>query len=1261
MRLLIDMQAAQTPQSRDRGVGRYSTNLAREIAALRGSRETLIIANELFEDAYDEIIEGFGNVVARNRISAYRYPIPANAIWSREDVQRTIASETIINHVSRLSPDLFHISHLFEDFHGPAVVPEYSPLGATTVFSATFYDLIPLIFRDHYLSNEAYEQWYFARLGLARNLDLMLAISESTRNDLIDRLGVSPDRVVSIGGACEERFKRIDIAQPERESLFRRCGISKPFVLYTGGDDHRKNLVSAVQGFGALPSHIKDKYQLVIACRLSPPREMELRSSAEQHKVRQEDLVLPGFVADADLVALYNLCSLFVFPSLYEGFGLPVLEAMSCGAPVLGGNNSSIQEVINNQDALFDASRPDSIAAAMSRVLGDAGLASSLRERGLNHSKTFSWASTAARAIEALEDAFARKASRPASVVVDWLPRRKLAYFTPLPPAKSGIADYNAVFLPYLSRYFDIDVFVDETQRPTLPFKGMFAIRSHNEFRAMSDEFFAIMYEVGNSEFHAYMLKLLEEFPGIVGLHDAYLSGLIGYTTFTEDPSFIYREALYSHGARARRVLAPFSAQDDALGNLMRQFPITKRVLDQAIGVISHAPFNLELSREHYPQGWLAPFRTIKQVVQLPKCTDVRERDRIRAALGFESADFIVATFGHIAWTKLGDVLLRAFKNSGLGREKRAKLVFAGELARDEYGERLKNDVLQSGIADRIRITGFLEERSFSEYLQVTDLAVQLRQFSRGGTPKGVLDCLAHGVPVVINDYASYRDYPDGVAHKIAENPSEEDVARALDRLHSDEAYRKSVAEAGRRYVKAEHDPERIAAEYACAIHDFVNRKDRGAVETAIAAISASVARGKVGDSSIEEIARAITKPVRAFVPRRLVIDVTPTAAFDHRTGIQRVVRNVLRGIYCSERPGFSAEAVSATDRGLVRPTTFLGSLQVLLKHEFSEKPPSVTVEQGDVVLLLDPFPSHIDSISPLVQEARRNRAIVYTAVYDILPIRSPQYFVEGGSAHFQRWLDWCIEHSDGFVCISRAVADELIEYIIERSTKKRRQLKVGWFHLGAELEAHVGTRQADHSAATFGRYFLMVGTIEPRKGHELALEAFESLWDEGYESGLVIVGKHGWMAEQFIEKLRSHAALRTRLRYFPRVDDETLHQLYGNAEALLMPSAGEGFGLPIVEAARKGVPVIATDLPVFREIGQHHISYIHDRSAAAIKETVLEWSRKRDLNMLPDIRRMKVLSWEQSANMLLQVVLDENWYKVLAPNQTTGQLELKE
>ena len=238
-----------------------------------------------------------------------------------------------------------------------------------------------------------------------KRYDALLAISEATRRDCLRLLGVAADRVTTIGAASDERFFTPDRSEPPSaasRSLLKGLGINRPFVLNVGGFDVRKNLWMLIDAFALLPEPLRRELQFVMTFTvLDSDRDRLLRHARAAGL--GDALVVTGEVSDAALKVLYQRCAAFVFPSLYEGFGLPLLEAMHCGAAVVAGNNSSQVEVVGEAGLLANASDACDIAAKLARVLEDPELGRVLRTRAVVQAGQFSWSATAARATAVLE------------------------------------------------------------------------------------------------------------------------------------------------------------------------------------------------------------------------------------------------------------------------------------------------------------------------------------------------------------------------------------------------------------------------------------------------------------------------------------------------------------------------------------------------------------------------------------------------------------------------------------------------------------------------------------------------------------------------------------------------------------------------------------------------------------------------------------------------------------------------------------------
>jgi glycosyltransferase involved in cell wall biosynthesis len=216
----------------------------------------------------------------------------------------------------------------------------------------------------------------------------VIAISAATRQDLIEYVGVAPDRIdVVHSGVDHERFSA-RAADGEYEEVVRRLGFDEPFLLCLGASDARKNLPLLVRAFGQ--SGVARELRLVFAGPISDRQRARLLEAVRESAVESRVLIM-GYIDDALLVALYRQCLAYVFPSSYEGFGLPILEAMACGAATLTSGLSALAEVAGDAALTLPSLDQDVLAAGIARIAADATLRSQLRERGLEHVKTFTW------------------------------------------------------------------------------------------------------------------------------------------------------------------------------------------------------------------------------------------------------------------------------------------------------------------------------------------------------------------------------------------------------------------------------------------------------------------------------------------------------------------------------------------------------------------------------------------------------------------------------------------------------------------------------------------------------------------------------------------------------------------------------------------------------------------------------------------------------------------------------------------------------
>lgn len=400
MRLVIDMQGAQSG-SRLRGIGRYSIELVKAILNNRGNHEVILALSDLFPETIEPIRGMFYDLIPQDNIRVWEAPGPTREIDADNGVRQQVAERIREAFLESLQPDIVLLPSLFEGF-GDDAVTSVGVMRFPTPTAIILHDLIPFISPE---SNESksFRNWYNKKIEYLKKASLLLAVSESSRQEALEYLNFEPQKVVTISGGVGRLFRKFEISDQERQMIFNKFNIQKPFIMYTGGADENKNLHRLVRAFHLLPQSVQNQFQLVFVGDMPLGHIEDLKRTAKKKSLPINALLFTGYVDDNDLLKLYNLCSLFVFPSLHEGLGFPPLEAMACGAPVIGSDRTSLKEVIGKKEAFFDPFSEESISKKILEVLSNESLKQNLIEHGLSHVKNFTWNRTAQTALEALE------------------------------------------------------------------------------------------------------------------------------------------------------------------------------------------------------------------------------------------------------------------------------------------------------------------------------------------------------------------------------------------------------------------------------------------------------------------------------------------------------------------------------------------------------------------------------------------------------------------------------------------------------------------------------------------------------------------------------------------------------------------------------------------------------------------------------------------------------------------------------------------
>lgn len=825
MRIVIDMQGAQS-ESRFRGIGRYSMALALAIARNAGEHEIWLVLNASFPESIEHIRHAFKGLIPQEHIRVFEVPLAVAEENPNNTVNARVAELIREYFLEQLNPDTILLTSLFEGYIDNAV----TSIGnfSSTPTAVILYDLIPYLDQKKYLPEKYQHDYYMRKIESLKNANLLLSISESSKKEGLESLHIEESKIQNISTAVDESFCPLNLSEKKMQSLHDKYSITRKMIMYApGGFDVRKNFDGLIEAYGMLAKEIRKEHQLVIVSKIQDGDRHNLQHLAKNFGLSEDELVLTGYVPDKDLIALYSTATLFVFPSKHEGFGLPALEAMSCGAPVIGSNTTSIPEVIGLEEALFDPKSPSSISTKIEQVLTDEDFRNNLIYKQQEHRKIFSWDKSAKKALK-----------------------------------------------------------------------------------------------------HISSLKFQKN---------------------TTDDSIIKAIASY--------------------------------------------------------------------------CVHMNDK----------------------------------------------------ELSK--------------------------------------------------------------------------------ISNAIAFNTKNND--------------------------------------------------------------------------------------------KQILLDISELTRNDAKSGIQRVVRSILAEMLEKTIDGYVVKAIYFNGFHYSYATNFVVNLLNDNAKNIIDSP--VCFKQDDIYLALDLNAHLVEEVHDFHKHLHSAGIQVYFIVYDLLLLQHPEWWPDGISKMFERWMKSISEVSTGLICISQTVADDVKNWMIANPPNRLELPIVKSFHLGADIDNSIPSKglasNADEILKTLKATstFLMVGTIEPRKGHAQTIKAFTSLWHENIDVNLVIVGKKGWMVDELVDIINNHTEKDKRLFWLEAINDEYLEKVYEASTCLISASEGEGFGLPLIEAAQKKKPIIVRDISVFREVaGEYAYYFENNNNPKGLAKSIKIWLALYKNDKHPKSDDMPWLTWAESAKNLMEIILDE-------------------
>lgn len=655
----------------------------------------------------------------------------------------------------------------------------------------TVYDLIPHIMPVKEWSNNI-KQEYNRRLDYLSHNDInLICISEATKNDVIKIIG-NTNTYITFLAADSKLFykKRMRVSYNE-----------KPYIIFTGGFDYRKNIYGAIEAFKRATvlysGTVMDKVSMYIVCKCSEDDKAKFNARVKDLHLEGR-IKLTGFVSDKELSELYGNSDVFFFPSLYEGFGLPILEAMLSGAFILSADNSSLPEVCDEYAILCNAKDTEDMAEklylAFQRVEKET---LEEKQKRQEYALNFSWEKTATKTLECFRGSVEYEIIRK---------KEKLAIVTPWPNQKTGIANYIYKLVPYLSKIYDIDIFVDNKKKNDYlnnEYGGLYDIE---ELKTLHNNYKEIIYEMGNnSDFHKKIYEYSLRFKGIAEIHDYILHPFFYHAYYLKNKSSEYREALeYGYGKKGlqhyNNVKKGIESPDEI------EFPMSHTLCNSSKAVIFHNHWSKDqINSDH---AFVIPHACFDKEIFTE---DIKKSlsDNLSKKIAKKENELIIGCFGFVNANKRPEKIIDAIL-SLINKDYKIKLVFFGK-SNDELYRKIESIKMK----DNIFITGYLEKGEYELGIEMCDIVVNLRYPSMGESSGTLCEAFKYGKPVLVSDINQYKEFPDEVCWKVDVGDFEVHLLETmLEYLINNTDVRHALGENAMAYANSVLNPENIVRQY---------------------------------------------------------------------------------------------------------------------------------------------------------------------------------------------------------------------------------------------------------------------------------------------------------------------------------------------------------------------------------------------------------------------------------------------------------------
>jgi len=1031
------------------------------------------------------------------------------------------------------------------------------------------------------------------------NFDIVWVAASSVKRALINSGCRASVFVIPIGidhliTADVQPLEHIHVADNQRmrflhvSSVFERKGVDVLLAAYLEAFTEEDNVELYIKTFPNPHNHV----------------DAQLNAITQGDKAHARVIIDESPLDDAGMVELYRSAHAMVLPTRGEGFNLPAAEAMALGLPVIvTGYGAQVdfccqatatlinfhfaksRSHVSADDACWvEPDRSDLVKKLRSlheRILVNDPVLEERRQTGIRYVReTYQW----------------RNGARCLLASANWLKSQggsdkdpfHVAVLSPW-ATHCGIAEYSHKLLSAISGAPDVRLSIycdDRTEIPPANTEVCWTLGNNSSvpkaLRHISD---------GDAQ-----ALLVQHQPSLFPLSDECCARL---AELSRDGKVVMLE-LHS--------TLPLLASSRVSGTMVKNLAALDRI-------IVHKPEDLN---HLLMMGLTDNVMLLQHGVIQPSAES--NPVAVRDVLSIPNDALVLGCFGFALPHKGIDTIIEAIKPLAHACGRDVYLIALNSVL-DERSEHViqecKKRARQLGVEDHIRwITDYQPIEACQEKLSAADYIIYPYRQTEESASGAVTIGLSTLNPVLVSPLEIFSDLSD-VTWKMGGHDAK-DIVDAILSLCAQPDVVTGLTERQREWLRA---------------------RDWDVLSSRLLTVMKSLCRERLLSSSTANEKTNWREACFLDKPKQLLVDVSELYYRDARTGIQRVVHNILKELLCSPPDGYIVYAVYGDKEKGFRYTDKF-SLDGKSCHDEQE----IVVGFGDVFLGLDLSAHLFPEIEKCLTAFKLAGVRICYVIYDIIPLRYPQFVVPGIGDAFGVWLRALVRHADELLCISNSVAQDIVAWCHEYMPDAPLP-SINYFYLGADVGNSTATKGLPRDCEVSLKEvsdrvsFLMVGTMEPRKGYEQVLDAFELLWKSKTDINLVIVGKRGWNVDSLIRRLEAHRERNKHLFWFDSASDEFLEKLYSASTCLIAASYCEGFGLPLIESAQHGVPIFARNIPVFHEVAQGHAYYFDAATPDELADSLKDWVALYTKGEHPKSDGIHWLTWKESAGELSKLL----------------------